>query len=112
EALVKFARAQGGDLIKNVVAVDSAPIDIQLCPCDEGGCAVLDAGSAKIKTRCLNDKHDKICGNESAFYPPLVKGVKVTPAMAAEHPYSGKGVDETWQDADRRGAYIGSFAVR
>jgi hypothetical protein len=38
--------------------------------------------------------------------------VKVLPAFAIEHAYTGKGVNETWNDAGRRGAYLGSFNVR
>jgi hypothetical protein len=112
EALVRLARRQGGDLVRNVVAVESAAIDLDVCGCAEGGCGTLVAGAARIRTRCLDDKHDKICGNESAFYPPLARGVKVRPAMAVEHTYSGKGAGETWEDADRRGAYLGSFELR
>jgi hypothetical protein len=109
EALVRLAQRQGGDLVKNVVAVRTASIELDTCGCPEGGCGTLRAGDARIQTRCLDDKHDKICGNESAFYPPLARGVKVRPALAVEHTYSGRGVNETWQDSGRRGAYLGSF---
>ena len=34
------------------------------------------------------------------------------PALAVEHTYTGKGVHETWNDAGRRGAYLGSFEAR
>jgi hypothetical protein len=112
DALVKLAKKQGGDLIGTVVAVQSAKVDLDICECKEGGCAILSAGTAKIETRCLNANHDKVCGNESAYYPPLTKGVKVQPALAVEHSYSGKGVGATWSDAGRRGAYLGTFEMR
>ncbi len=112
QALVALARKQGGALIDNVVAIQSAKIDLDICPCAEGGCGTLDAGCAKITTRCLDGKHDKICGNESAFYPPLARDVEVQPAYAVEHTYTGKGVNETWNDAGRRGAYLGQFSIR
>src|SRR5438132_2066881 len=32
-ALIKLAKTQGGDLVKNVVAVESAKIDLTLCEC-------------------------------------------------------------------------------
>jgi hypothetical protein len=112
EALVRLARQQGGDLVRNVIDVRSARVDLDTCQCAEGGCATLKAGEARIETRCLNDKHDKVCGNESAFYPPLAAGVKVKPALAVENAFTGKGVKETWQEAGRRGAYLGSFEVR
>jgi hypothetical protein len=111
-ALIKLAKQQGGDLLGHVVAVQPATVDLEICNCGEGGCAKLNAGEARIETRCLDHKHDKVCGNESAFYPPLAKGVKVLPAIAVEHTFSGKGVSETWQDAGRRGAYLGSFEMR
>jgi hypothetical protein len=111
-ALVRLAKKQGGDLLANVVKVESAKVDVELCPCNDGGCGKLSAGAAKIETRCLSDKHDKICGNESAFYPPLAKGVTVKAALAVEHTFKGKGLGETWNDAGRRGAYLGTFELR
>jgi Protein of unknown function (DUF1326) len=112
DALVALAKKQGGDLVRNIVGVQSAAVNLEICPCDENGCAKLNAGPAKIETRCLDHKHDKVCGNESAFYPPLASNVKVKPAVAVEHRFSGKGVNETWNDAGRRGAYLGSFELR
>ena len=112
EALVRLAKKQGGELVQNVVAVQSARIDLDVGGCEEGGCGKLVAGPARIETRCLDEKHDKVCGNESAFYPPLAQGVHVRPALAVEHAYSGTGVNETWNDAGRRGAYLGSFEMR
>jgi hypothetical protein len=111
-ALVRLARKLGGALLRNVVRVDSARVDLDICPCAEGGCATLRAGAATIATRCINAHHDKVCGNESAFYPPLVRNVKVQPALAVEHSYTGKGVKETWNEPGRRGAYLGTFAAR
>ncbi len=112
DALVRLAKEEAGSLLANVVAVESAKVDLDVCGCAEGGCGKLQAGKARIETRCLSDKHDKVCGNESAFYPPLAKGVKVRAAMAVEHSYTGTGVNETWNDAGRRGAYLGSFETR
>jgi Protein of unknown function (DUF1326) len=112
QALVEFVKAQTGDLIKDVVAVHAAEVDLNICPCAGNACATLTAGKAKIATRCLDPNHDKGCGNECDFYPPLAKGVSAKAAMATEHTYSGKEFNETWSDADRRGAYVGSFASR
>jgi hypothetical protein len=112
KALIQLAKQQGGDLVRNIVAVQHAAVAFEICNCAEGGCAKLNAGDARIQTRCLDHKSDKVCGNESAFYPPLAKGVKVLPAIAVEHTFLGKGIHETWQDAGRRGAYLGSFEMR
>jgi hypothetical protein len=112
DALVAFVKAQAGELVQDVVAVRSAPVDLIICKCDGDGCATLTAGAVKVTTRCLDAAHDKACGNETAFYPPLAKGVSAKPAMAAEHSFTGQGLNETWSDTDRRGAYVGSFATR
>jgi hypothetical protein len=112
KALIRLAHEQAGDLVRNVVAVQTAPVDLTLCECKDNVCARLRAGDARLETRCLDDKHDKVCGNESAFYPPLAKSVKAKPALAVEHGYTGKGFNETWTEGDRRGAYVGSFEIR
>jgi hypothetical protein len=110
-ALVRLAQQQAGDLVNNVLAVSSAPIDMAVIQCQGGGCAKLDAGVAKILTRCIDLKHDHGCGNEFAYYPPLARGVKASAAVA-EHSFTGKAFNETWKDGERRGAYVGSFEVQ
>src|SRR5262245_57203669 len=112
DALVAFAKRQAGELLKNVVAVQSAEVKLNTCECKEGGCAELVAGKAMIKTRCIDHKHDKACGNETAYYPPLSRGVTAIPAAALEHGYRGTGLDMTWREFERRGAYVGTFAVK
>jgi hypothetical protein len=110
-ALIQLAKKEGGELLGRVVHVETAPIDFNLCQCKEGGCAVLKAGQARIETRCIDGHHDKVCGNEKEFYPPLGKDVKARAAVAVQHSFQGQGFNETWKDADRRGAYVGSFEL-
>jgi len=113
DALVRLAKAQGGDLVKNVVAVETAPITFEFCECQEGGCARLNAGAVRIETRCINAKHDKTCGNEWALYPPLARDVKdARAAVTVEHSYTGTAFNETWKHGECRGAYLGSFSVK
>lgn len=112
QALVRFARQQGGELLSNVVAVQSAPISLDACECKAKSCVELVAGAARIKTRCIEADHDKVCGNETAFYPPLANNVRAVPAAVVEHVFRGTGLGHTWSDSDRRGAYVGTFAVR
>src|SRR5271166_1401833 len=106
EALVKMAKQQGGDLLGNVIAVRSAPIDLTICACNENGCAVVKAGDVRIETRCLDKLHDRGCGNDVTSYPPMSKGVTAKAAVAVEHVFSGKEFKETWSDAERRGAFV------
>jgi hypothetical protein len=110
--LVRLAKQQAGALLANVAAVQSAPIRLDACACKNNACADLDAGVARLKTRCIDGEHDKVCGNETAFYPPLSAGVRAVPAAAVEHVFRGTGVGQTWSDSDRRGAYVGTFEVR
>jgi len=112
EALVKFVKDQAGSLVGDVVAVHTAPIDLTICKCDGEGCATLTAGTVKVATRCLDPDHDKACGNETTLYPPLAKGVVAKAAMAVEHSFTGKELNETWNDGGRRGAFVGTFATR
>jgi hypothetical protein len=110
-ALVAVAKRLGGALTANVVAVEARPISIATGGCKEGGCSRVDAGLARIETRCLDHEQDKVCGHEDNFYPPLAAGVTATSAMVTEHSYKGPGFDKTWHDGLRRGAYIGTFSV-
>jgi hypothetical protein len=112
EALVRLAKKQAGELLGNVVAVEAAPINMKLCQCEGKGCAIVQAGAAKIETRCFDTHNDRVCGNEDAFYPPLARNVSATPAMITEHAFSGKTFNATWKESDRRGAYVGSFEMR
>jgi hypothetical protein len=112
DALVTFVKAQGGKLLGEVIAVRATSFDLEICKCDGEACATLKASTVKIKTRCLDAAHDKACGNEDTLYPPLAKNVNAKAAMAVEHSFTGKELKETWNDAGRRGAFVGSFAVR
>jgi hypothetical protein len=112
EALVRFAQQQGGQLLQNIVKVEAASININGCPCKENACFEVDATVANLKTRCLDAAHDKVCGNEFAFYPPLANNVKTIPAGVVEHAFRGTGLGETWSDSDRRAGYVGSFEIR
>jgi hypothetical protein len=111
KALVGLAQQQTGGLLDNVVAVHSAEVQVNFCDCKGNACAEVVAGKAVIKTRCLNTVHDKVCGNESAYYPPLAQGVQAIPAAAEEQGYTGTGLNQTWHQYDNRGAYVGSFKV-
>jgi hypothetical protein len=110
-ALVGLARKQAGDLVRQVLSVERAKVQFDVLQCTEGGCATLKAGKAHIETRCIDSRHDKVCGNESTFYPPLSKGVNAKAAVAVNHGFSGKAFAETWKESERRGAFVGSFEI-
>lgn len=112
DALVRFAQQQGGQLLANVVKVHAEAIKIDGCPCKSDACFELNATVAKLKTRCLDVEHDKVCGNEYAFYEPMANNLKVVPAAVVQHTFRGQGLGETWSDSDRRAAFVGTFQVR
>ncbi|MBX9680344.1 MAG: DUF1326 domain-containing protein [Gemmataceae bacterium] len=113
EALIRFARKQGGKLLGKIVAIQDAVVALDMeCGCKGDVCAKVIAGPARVRTRCLNKDHDKACGNESAYHPPLVANVDAKPAGVVEHVFRGTGLNETWSDYERRGAYVGTFAIR
>lgn len=112
-ALVALVRQMGGPLTARIAAVRSQPIQVKTRCCQEDGCAEVAVGSlGKIVTRCLHEDEDKVCGHEDNFYPPLVAGVQARSAMVTEHQFTWNVFNTTWEDANRRGAFVGSFHVR
>jgi hypothetical protein len=111
EALVKFAKQQGGELVKNVVAVRETAVSFERCECEKNACVILEAGPARIETKCLDANH-KVCGNESEFFPPLAQNVKARAALAHDCRFLGQELAETWKESGRRSAYVGSFEIR
>ncbi len=111
-ALQSFAKYMGGDLMKNVVQVDYAPIELSIEGGNiHGGAARLTAGSlAAIQTRAMAST-DHICGNEEIWYPPLTKVQHVMPAYALENSYSGNALGETWNNRLKRSGFVGTFQV-
>jgi hypothetical protein len=109
-ALQSFAKRMGGDLLKDVVKVDYAPIDFTVKDGNiHGGAVKLTAGSlAEIQTRAMNAQ-DHICGNEDIYYPPLTKLDHAMPTYSLENSYTGDGLGETWHNRLKRSSFVGTF---
>ena len=108
DALVSFARVMGGDLLKDVVWVRKAPVEIDVR--SGSGFASLKAGEfVELRTRALNH-HDMHCGNEAVYYPPLTSVATAKPAYALAHRFDGDGLGSTWSWPSKRSAFIGTFA--
>ncbi len=109
-ALTDLARTLAGPLVKEVAAVKTARIEAQIATCTQRGCASVKAGDlVEITTRCFNDK-DHLCGNEDTFYPPLTDVQGAYPVFTELASFTGPGLNETWQLAGRRSAFLGAFA--
>jgi len=111
EALVEFAQNMTGELLKNVVRVEVAPIEMKIS--NENGHfanTLLRAGNiAGIETRSIGGK-DHLCGNEEVYYQPLAQMSHAMPAVAELDSFNGKGLGVIWTSHGRRSAFVGSFA--
>ena len=108
-ALTSFAESMAGRLLKNVVRVEAAPIQMTVEHGELHGVAKLVAGNvARIETRSLCSG-DHICGNESVYYPPLVALNHSMPAFTLQSTFTGQGLGEVWNNVDKRSAFVGSF---
>jgi hypothetical protein len=110
EALEGFAKAMAGPLVAHVVRVDAAPIDLEVSPDHHDARGKLTAGTlARIETRSIC-AGDRLCHNEFVYYPPLTQVAHAMPAFTIEEAFTGKGLDAVWWRADKRSAFIGTFA--
>jgi hypothetical protein len=111
DALKAFAQEMGGELLKNVVTTETAPISLSLEFSDEhpsGG--KLQAGElATIIARSLTPK-DTICGHERTYYPPLTPTEHTMPVAASLDQFNGDGLGVKWSLREKRSAFVGHFA--
>ncbi len=111
KALVQFAQSMAGELLKNVVRVEVAPVKIEVS--GSGGhyaTTVVRAGNiAGIQTRAISGK-DHLCGNEDIFYQPLAEMTHSMPAVAELDQFVGAGLDVSWTVHGKRSAFVGTFA--
>ena len=110
EALGNLARSMASRLIKEVVAVRSAPIEARVGTCEKAGCASVKAGNlVEVNTRCLGG-HDHLCGNEETYYPPLTNVEHAMPAFTERASFKGSGLNLTWEATGQRSAFVASFS--
>ena len=112
QALKAFAQRMGGDLLSDIVRIDSAPIQFTLENDNvHTAAATLQAGDlATIRTRAMNQK-DHICSNEEVWYLPLTKVKHAMPAVAMEHRFKGEGLNMKWSSPDKRSAFVADFQL-
>jgi hypothetical protein len=108
-ALRGFAQRMAGDLLQDIVRVETQPIDFEIEGSIHNTKAKLSAGTlAAIQTRAIGNG-DHICANEIAWYDPLTKVDHAMPAVATAHNFRGEGLDTTWSSPDKRSAFVGTF---
>jgi hypothetical protein len=105
-ALVDMAQALGGQLLGEVVKIESEKIDFET---GGHGEAKVKAGDvASLVTRCLAAT-DHLCGNEEVYYPPLTPVAQAHPAFTLVNEFNGDGLNMTWNNSFKRSAFVGSF---
>lgn len=127
-ALIALARELGGERLNHVVAVKDAPLDLVVEPMSHDPASPEDPahlahamprsplalfwapGIARISTRPLDDGDHK-CGNEVVAYPPLSKGVTVSPAYTVGNSFQGDELGTRWDDPNARSSLVGHFAL-
>jgi len=111
KALVEFAQSMAGELLKNVVRVEVAPIKVELTGHDgHYSKTLVSAGNlAGIQTRAIGNK-DHMCGNEEVYYQPLAQMTHSMAAVAELDQYNGSGLGVSWTTRGKRSAFVGTFA--
>jgi hypothetical protein len=110
EALSHLARSKAGRLIKEVVAVRTAPIEASVGTCAKAGCASVKAGNlVEVSTRCLGG-NDHLCGNEETYYPPLTSVENAMPVFTERASFKGSGLNLTWEATGQRNAFLATFS--
>ncbi|MBI3895567.1 MAG: DUF1326 domain-containing protein [Acidobacteria bacterium] len=105
-ALQSLAQAKAGQLLENIVAVETAPILFQQ---REHGSVTLTAGDiVRIETRNMKEG-DHLCGNEELCYLPLTRLAHSMPVFTLVDQFGGKGLGVTWKLADKSSAFVGNF---
>ena len=108
-ALIGFAKRMAGDLLQDVVAVQTRPVKIEVANNNIHSMRVkLTAGElAQIETRPLVET-DQICRHEEVWYSPLTNVDHAMPAFAAENKYTGGDLGTRWS-SQKRSAFVGTF---
>lgn len=109
-ALMAFAKRMSGDLLTDVVDVQTRPIQMDVANNNIHSAQVkFTAGElTKIETRPLAT-NDQICRHEEVWYSPLTKLDHAMPAYALDNRYSGDALGTKWSSAEKRSAFVGTF---
>lgn len=107
EALLTFVKEHTGRAGREIVRVDSAPIQMSLDTAELKG--NLSAGNVVKMTTRKAKPGDCICSNEVQFYPPLAAINRFAAGVAIESEFKGPGLGAIWSTPESRSAYMGEF---
>ncbi len=107
EALISFVKDTAKRYTANVVAVESAPIELNNDHLASKG--EFKAGKlASIATREMRGG-DCVCTNEEVYYQPLVKVENFVPAYSLSQSYQGDKLNNRWTSRNTRSSFLGTF---
>ncbi len=109
DALVDFAKDAAGQLLADVIRVETSDITLSF-DAEKAGFATLRVGDAvAIETRALmhSDMH---CGNDEAYYAPLTDVDNTVVAFTERDMFSERGLGVTWDESGRRSAWLATFS--
>jgi hypothetical protein len=107
DALVALVRDMAGLLVDEIVAVETAPIEVELAQ-GHGLRAIRVGDIAAVEVRPR--RHDDgLCGNEALYYPPLVELEHSHTGYTLVHEFQGTGLSSTWRSPGKSSAFVGSF---
>ena len=107
EALLTFVKEHTGRAGREIVRVDSAPIQMSLDTAELKG--NLNAGDVVKMTTRKAKPGDCICSNEVQFYPPLAAINRFAAGVAIESEFKGPGLGAIWSTPESRSVYMGEF---
>ena len=97
-------------LLKHVVRVEAAPVQMEIGEGEQHGCAKLSAGTlVRIETRCIGGK-DHLCGNEALYYKPLTDLTHAMPVFTLNDEFRGSGLGVNWRINNKSSGFVGTFA--
>ncbi|MBI2835154.1 MAG: DUF1326 domain-containing protein, partial [Acidobacteria bacterium] len=104
DALLSLARELANGLADNVVDVRSVPIVFER----KEDVYAIAAGDAKLVVSSRLE-HDPSCGAMQWFHP-LARGTQAAVGLTKTQIYWGGALGSRWQQADKRSAFVGTFA--
>jgi hypothetical protein len=105
DALIGLARSMAGPLLADVARVETAPIEVA----SAAGRRWVRAGEfARVEVRERRHQ-DGLCGNEAAFYPPLIALEHAHPTYTLIDDWNGAGLGGTWKSPEKSSSYTGTF---
>jgi hypothetical protein len=117
KALIGFAQNMTGELLKNVLEIKVATINMQVGSMTASHHSMHDASTSLragnivgVETRNIGG-NDHLCGNENVYYAPLAKLAHSMPAVAELDEYDGPALGVIWTLHGKRSAFVGRFEL-